>query len=69
MAEHQENNDAMASIVGRTIVAAKYDDPSAAYEWSDHGEFTLTLDDGRTVSFTSTGHDASDVWVEITEAR
>ena len=58
-----ENNEILGRIVGHTIVSARYDD-SDSYDWGDHGIFTIVLDNGKRYEFTSTGYDASNVWIE-----
>lgn len=62
---HQESIEQAETLAGATIITAEYNDPREDEEWGDHGEFKLTLQDGRVVTFWSTGHDASQVFISI----
>jgi len=54
------------SMVGRTIIAARYEDTAwPGQEWCGHEEVTLTLDDGRIVNIAGWGHDAWGVVVAL----
>jgi hypothetical protein len=54
---------------GAVIRKATFVDPYADEEWTDHDELTLHLADGRTVSVTSWGHDASGLILTIDDTR
>ncbi len=53
------------SMVGRTIVAATYEDASPDHEWDEHEFVTVTLDDGRTIVFHGYGYDAWGIDVDV----
>lgn len=60
------------SLVGRTITAAKWDDPAAGdeFEWTEHEVAELTLDDGRVIRFGGWGYDAWGATVDdVTDYR
>ncbi|MDZ4249270.1 MAG: hypothetical protein U0990_04190 [Candidatus Nanopelagicales bacterium] len=52
--------DLVASLVGRTILVAEWRDDCKPgdSDWTGHEYALLTLDDGRTIVFGGTGHDA-----------
>ena len=54
----------VASLVGRTIVAAQWYDASPGEDWTAHEECRLTFDDGTGVVFGSWGHSASGATVQ-----
>jgi hypothetical protein len=62
--------DIMASLVGRTILAAQWLDenppmPGQEHGWTEHEAAYLTLDDGRIVRFGGWGHDAWGATVRV----
>jgi len=62
------NDNDLSTLTGRSIVSAEYSDPNQDNEWSDHGEYRITLDDGRVLVFDSIGYDASQVHMIIEES-
>lgn len=52
------------SMIGRTITDARWWDESPDDTWGHHETGRLTLDDGRTIEFSSYGYDADGATIE-----
>lgn len=52
-----EDAELLASMVGKTIVAAEWIDPRSS-GWGPQDEAVITLDDGRKIRFRGWGYDA-----------
>ncbi|MGD9724767.1 MAG: hypothetical protein AB7U76_26325 [Pirellulales bacterium] len=59
-----EDGKLVASLVGRTIVKARWFDESPGDSWTGHEKCWLYLDDGRVIEFGGWGHDAWGATVE-----